>query len=185
MNEVTQEMLALLRKCGDADYMIAIAAQRELAEALEIPARQAVLFGDTVGDIFEDIDLSNTEAPAVFPLDSITNSEVDEHIAYTVPHTGYIPQRFVSPSELQVNTFPVANAIDFPIKFAQNPRWDVVARHLQILEAGFVRKNNNDAWHTILSAANGRNLTVSDTAATDGVMSKLFFAYFKTTMRSI
>jgi hypothetical protein len=42
----SDEFIALLRKSGDADVNVAMAAQREFAKALELPLRKGVLVGN-------------------------------------------------------------------------------------------------------------------------------------------
>jgi hypothetical protein len=44
-------------------------------------------------------------------------------------------------------------------------RFDVVARALEVYKNGFVRKNNSDAWRTILAAADDRGMIVTASGA--------------------
>ena len=56
-NRPSEDHLALLRKTGDTDVNVAVAAQREFAKALELPLRKGVLVGNILGDIFETINV--------------------------------------------------------------------------------------------------------------------------------
>ena len=42
----SEEFISVLRKCGDSDMEVALAAQREFAKALELPLRKGVLIGN-------------------------------------------------------------------------------------------------------------------------------------------
>jgi hypothetical protein len=67
---------------------------------------------------------------------------------------------------VMVRTYDVGASIDCALKYLRDGRWDVMGRMMQVLEAMFVRKRNNDAWHTLLAAAVGRGLVVTDSKAT-------------------
>jgi hypothetical protein len=54
---------------------------------------------------------------------------------------------------------------------------------LQVLEASFVKKMNDDGWHTILSAVADRNILVFDGDATAGQFTKRLVSLLKTTLR--
>jgi hypothetical protein len=82
-----------------------------------------------------------------------------------------------------VPTYDVGASIDWALKYSRDARWDVVGRAMQVLEAMFVRKANDDGWHTILAAGVGRNLVVYDDAATAGLFTKRLVALMKTVMR--
>ena len=70
----SEAFLDLLRKSGDANPEVAIAAQREFAKALETPLRKGILVGNILGDIFETINVEpggSTE----YPLDLLKASQ--------------------------------------------------------------------------------------------------------------
>jgi hypothetical protein len=59
----------------------------------------------------------------------------------------------------------------------------VNARATQVLEAGFVKKMNDDAWHTLLAAGVDRNILVYDADAAAGQFSKRLVSLLKVVMR--
>ena len=105
-NRPSEEFLALLRKSGDSDIDVALPAQREFAKALELPLRKGVLVGNILGDIFETIAVepgSSTE----FPMDLISPGTEGEHIAYTNPGHGRIPERAVESDFVMIPTYSI------------------------------------------------------------------------------
>ncbi len=178
----TPEMNALLVRSGDSDYGVALAAQRELAKALTLPLRQGVMKGDISGGIFETINFQ-PGAAVEFPLDFLSPGTEKDYIAYTIPNVGRIPERHIEGDYVMVPTYDVGNSIDWHLKYARDARWDIVGRAMLVLESGFVRKNNNDAWHTLLAAGVGRNLVAYDDSATAGLFTKRLVALMKTIMR--
>jgi len=54
---------------------------------------------------------------------------------------------------------------------------------MQALEASFVKKTNDDGWHTLLSAAVDRNVLVYDGDAAEGQFTKRLISLMKTVMR--
>ena len=51
------------------------------------------------------------------------------------------------------------------------------------MEAGFVKKMNDDGWHTLLAAGVDRNILVYDADATAGMFSKRLVSLMQTVMR--
>jgi hypothetical protein len=182
MKKPSEEMVGLLRRAGDHSFETACAAQQELAKALTLPLRQGILKGDIVSGIFETVYFAPGTA-VEFPLDFLAPGTEKDFIAYTVPAQGRIPEKHVSGDFVMVPTYEVADSIDFALKYARDARWDIVGRCMQVLEAGFVRKMNDDGWRTIISAGKSRNLTVYDAAATPGLFTKRLIALMKTIMR--
>ena len=178
----SDEFLSLLRRSGDTDINVAAAAQREFAKALELPLRKGVLMGNILGDIFETI---NVEAGSTteFPLDLISPGLEGEHVAYTNPGHGRIPERSVEGDFVMIPTYSVTSSIDYLLRYAREARWDIVAGAMQVLEAGFVKKLNDDGWHTILAAGADRNVLVYDGDATAGMFSKRLVSLMQTVMR--
>ena len=82
-----------------------------------------------------------------------------------------------------VPTFDIANAIDYLLKYARDARWDVVGRAMEVLEAGFVKKMNDDGWHTLLASSVDRNIVVYDSDADAGQFTKRLVSLMKTVMR--
>lgn len=178
----SDEFIALLRKSGDADINVASAAQREFAKALELPLRKGVLVGNILGNIFETITVeagSTTE----YPLDLISPGLEGEHVAYTNPGHGRIPERSVEGDYVMIPTYSITSSVDYLLRYAREARWDIVGRAMQVMEAGFVKKMNDDGWHTILAAGVDRNILVYDADATAGLFSKRLVSLMQTVMR--
>ena len=176
-----QETIDLIVRSGDTDTSIAFQAQNELARALEMPLRQGVLVGDVVSGIFETLPMEPGSA-VEFPLDLLAPGEEDQFVAYTNPGNGRIPERQVEGDYVQVTTYGIAAAIDWLLRYAREARWDIVARAMQVLEASFVKKINDDGWHTLLTAGADRNILVFDADATAGQLTKRLVSLMKTIM---
>lgn len=181
-NRPTPEFLDLLRRSGSSDKTVAIAAQREVAKALETPLRQGVLFGDIVSGIYESMPLEPGASPE-FPLDLLAPGTEMEHVAYTNPGNGRIPERHVEGDYVMINTYGITSSIDFLLKYAREANWNVVARAMQVLESSFTKKMNDDGWHTLLAAAVDRNILVFDADAAAGQFTKRLVSLMKTVMR--
>lgn len=178
----SDDFIALLRKSGDADINVAAAAQREFAKALELPLRKGVLVGNVLGNIFETMTVepgSSTE----YPLDLISPGLEGEHVAYTNPGHGRIPERSVEGDYVMIPTYSITSSIDYLLRYAREARWDIVGRAMQVMEAGFVKKMNDDGWHTILAAGVDRNILVYDADATAGLFTKRLVSLMQTVMR--
>jgi hypothetical protein len=178
----TPEMNDLLRRTGSTQYDVAAAAQRELAVALTLPLRQGVLKGDIIGGIYEPIKFE-PGASIEFPLDFLAPGSEKDFVAYTVPNIGRIPEKHVDGDYVMVPTYDVGASIDWALKYGRDARWDVVGRAMQVLEAMFVRKANDDGFHTLLTAGANRGLMVYDDAASTGLFTKRLISLSKTVMR--
>lgn len=176
------QMDAILRAAGSTDLQISHSNQRELAKALTLPLRQGVMKGDIIAGIFEPIDFQ-PGAAVEFPLDFLAPGTEKDFVAYTIPTVGRIPERHFEGDYVMVPTYDVGHSIDWNLRYARDCRWDVVSRALEVLEAGFVRKANNDGWHTLLAAGKGRNIVGYDDAAVHGLFTKRLVALMKTLMR--
>ena len=181
-NRPTPEFIELLKQSGDSDKAIAMDAQREIAKALELPLRKGVLFGDVLGGIFEAMPLEPGATPE-FPLDLLAPGTEIDHIAYTNPGNGRIPERHVEGDYVMVNTYGVSSSIDFLLRYAREANWNIVQRAMQVLESSFVKKMNDDGWHTLLAAAVDRNILVYDSDAAAGQFTKRLVSLMKTVMR--
>lgn len=162
--KMTPEALELCRLMAHSDQRTAEAARRAFAAGLIEPLRQGVFDKDNLSDIFTP-QVIPPGATANYPLDFIRPGEEDQYIAYSLPEQGRLPERRVEGSEINVPTFKIGNSIDWDLKYVQEARWDVVARALQVYEAGYVRKMNSDGWRTVLTAANDRGLIVEASGA--------------------
>jgi hypothetical protein len=178
----SDEFIALLRKSGDADINVASAAQREFAKALELPLRKGVLVGNILGSIFETVTVE-PGATTEYPLDLVSPGLEGEHVAYTNPGHGRIPERSVEGDYVTIPTYSITSSVDYLLRFAREARWDIVGRAMQVMEAGFVKKMNDDGWHTLLAAGVDRNILVYDADATAGLFSKRLVSLMQTVMR--
>jgi len=180
--EPTDAMTQLLRDSGSKDEDQSRGATKQLAVALETPLRKGVMSGDITGGIFERIRLAPGAAPE-FPLDFVQPGTEKDYVAYTIPNQGRIPERNVEGDFVMVPTYDTGCSIDWLLKYARNARWDIVSRAMQVLESSFIKKSNDDAWHTILAAGADRNIVVYDSAATAGQFTKRLVSLGKTVMR--
>jgi hypothetical protein len=178
----SEEFIDLLRLSGSSDKAVAIQAQREIAKALELPLRKGVLYGDVVTSIFEAMPLEPGATPE-FPLDLLSPGTEVDHVAYTNPGNGRIPERHVEGDYVMVNTYGITSSIDFLLRYAREANWNVVGRAMQVLESSFVKKINDDGWHTLLAAAVDRNILVYDADAAAGQFTKRLVSLMKTVMR--
>ena len=178
----SEKMNDLLRSCASVDQNISGPASLEVAKALELPLRQGILNGDITGGIFEAIPLTSNSTPE-FPIDFLAPGTEKEFVAFSLPNHGYIPQRNVEGDYVMVPTYAIANAIDTNRKYVRDARWDVVGRMMEVLEAGFVKKINDDVWHTIVSAGADRNIVVLDSDAAAGQFTKRLVSLMKVVMR--
>ena len=179
-NKPDEETLALLRRTADPNPQVAFAAQHELAQALQLPLREGVLVGPITDGIFTPVDLKGADAE--FPLDLLAPGEEDEFVAFTIPNHGKIPERHVEGDYVRVPDYAIANAIDWLLKYAQDARYDVVGRAMQVMEAGFVKKMNDDGWHTLLAAGADRNILAYDADASAGQFTKRLISIMKVLM---
>jgi hypothetical protein len=177
-----EEYLSLYKKTGNNDQNVAYAAQRQFAKALELPLRKGVLLGNILGDIFE-VNKVEPGASTEYPLDLIAPGLEGEHVAYTNPGHGRIPERAVESDYVMIPTYSITSSIDYLLRYAREARWDVAARAAQAMRAGFVKKMNDDGWHTLLAAGVDRNILVFDGDATAGLFSKRIVSLSQTVMR--
>ena len=183
----TAEQIELLKRTGSANKAEALDAMKSLAEALQVPLRSALLKGDILGGIFAP-EVLDPSATAEYPLDFYQTAQEDDYVAYMIPSVGALPQRTITGDAVTINTYDVGNAIDWPLKYASTARWNIVARAMEVLEAGFVSKMNTDGWRVIIAAGAGRTdyaggaPLVFDSAATAGQFTKRLVSLLKTTM---
>lgn len=178
----TPEITELLVRSGSLNKEEALAANAEFAKALELPLRQALLSGDILNGIFEPIQLAPGATPE-FPLDFLAPGTEKDFVAYTLPNHGYIPERHVEGDYVMVPTYDIGASIDYLLKYARDARWDVVGRAMEVMEAQFVKKMNDDGWHTLLAAGVDRNIVVYDSDASAGQFTKRLVSLMKTVMR--
>lgn len=184
--KLSQENTEILRSIGSTEYATHITALKAFAQALTEPLRQGIFDEDNLksskGRIF---------APAVLAPGALANFQLDfvrpgtediDFTAFTLPKQGRVPERHVEGDELWVPTFRVGNAIDWDLRYARDARWDIVARAVEVYKKGFIRKINEDGWHTILAAADSRGLVVNDSVAAPGQFTKELISRMLTAM---
>jgi hypothetical protein len=176
------ELTELLKRSGSANREESLNASAEFAKALELPLRQGVLSGDILDGIFEAINLAPGATPE-FPLDFLSPGSERDFVAYTLPNHGRIPERHVEGDYVMVPTYDVGASIDYLLKYARDARWDVVGRAMEVLEAQFTKKMNDDGWHTLFAAGVDRNIVVFDSDADAGQFTKRLVSLMKTVMR--
>jgi len=172
----------VLRASGSLNVEDSMKAMSELTKALDLPLRQGVLDGAILGNIFEVISMSDGVSPE-FPLDFLSPGTEKDFVAYTIPNHGYIPQRSIEGDYVMVPMYEVGNSIDWLLKYARDARWDIVGRAMEVYGAGYVKKLNDDGFHTLLAAAVDRNIIVLDSDAGAGQFTKRLVSLMKTVMR--
>lgn len=180
--EQQQAILSKFRDTASDNQATASAAYKEVAEAITTPLRQTLLSGDIVSNIFEAMDF--TDNPRIeFPLDLLTPGDEAQHYAYVIPGEGRIPERRVESDYLMVPTYGIGSSIDCRLRYIRDANWPVVQRMIEVLEAGFVRKMNDDGWQTIIAAAKDRNIIVNDPNAAQGQFTPRLVTIMQTFMR--
>ena len=175
-------MKKLMIDSASSDSAVATAATREMAQALTTPLRRGIQSGDILGNIFETITLEPGSLPE-FPLDFLAPGTERDFVAFTVPNHGRIPEKAVEGDYVMVPTYTIADGIDWLTDYARMARWDIVGRAMKVLQGSFVKKMNDDGWHTILAAGVDRNIVVYDSDATAGLFTKRLVSLAKTIMR--
>jgi hypothetical protein len=179
----TAEMTQMLKATGASRREDALEAQRALAAALQEPLNEGVLGGDLeIGRIYSREDLE-PGAAAEYPLDLFGPTDEEDYLAYTIPAEGAIPLRNVESDKVMVPVYEIGSSIDWPLKYSREARWNIVARALEVLEAGFTVKMARDGWHALLAAGADRGVVVFDSDATAGQFTKRLISLMKTTMR--
>jgi hypothetical protein len=180
-NEV-DKIKAVLRRIGSPNVNGSLQAQAELVQALQVPIRQGVTDGNIISQIFTT-EVFDAGVATEYPIHFYRQDNAADHVAYTIPAQGRIPQRQVQGDSVTVPTYDVGNAIDILLRYAKEARWDVVSALLEVFRGGIIKKLNDDGWHTILQAAVDRNVMVNDSAASQGQFTKRLVSLMKLVMR--
>lgn len=180
--EEIQAIKAQLAKAGSDNLAVASVAQADFAKAVETPLRKVLLSGDIIKGIFTPEDFS-TNPRVEYPLDLLTPGDERNFYAYVVPGHGRIPERRVESDYLMIPTYMIGNAIDCTLRYIKFANWPVVQRMIEVMEAGFVKKMNDDGWQTILAAATDRNILVNDPNAAGGQFTPRLITLLRTFMR--
>ena len=179
---VTPEMKDMLRAVASEDPVVASRAGQEVAIAIQTPLRQGVMAGDITEGIFERVQFDYGIA-VEFPLDFLAPGTEKDFVAYVMPNQGRNAQKDVEGDYVTVPTYGIMNSIDCSIHYARDARWDVVGRMRRVLEAGHVKKKNDDAFHLLIAAGADRNIVVYDSNANSGQFTKRVLSLGKTVMR--
>jgi hypothetical protein len=171
----------VLKATADIDPVVRAKALTDFFTAVQLPVRQAVMDGDNLAGIFNVITLAPGTSPEI-PTDVITPGREGEFRAFTNPGKGYIPAVMGGGDKFTLATISNANAVEWDLEHARTARWDIVSRYMDLLVSGFVKKRNDDGWHTILAAAADRGLTVYDAGANVGQFTKKLFSLARAAM---
>lgn len=178
----TPEMQAVIERSGSLNKSDSLQATAEFAQAMELPLRKGVLSGDILSGIYNPVKLKPGAAPE-FPLHFLTPGSEGNFVAYTIPNHGYIPQKTIESDYVMIPTYEIGGSIDWLLKYARDARWDIVGDAMEVLQAEFVKKMNDDGWHTLLAAGVDRNIIVYDSDAAAGQFTKRLVSLMKTLMR--
>lgn len=176
-----KDTLELFKRTADDNLAVAREAQDAFAKAIQTPLREAILVGDNRFNIFE-ADQRQAGTTVEYPLDMIAPGEENELSAYTIPNHGFIPHRHVEGSYVTIPTYRIAGSIDWNLRYAKEANGYVLRRAMEVLEAQFVKKMNDDCWHLLVSAGYDRNVVVYDADATAGFLTKRLVSLMKTYM---
>jgi hypothetical protein len=182
LDKITPEMEAVLKLSASMDLNQSVPAFRQIIAAIVEPIQQGITDGDILGNIFDIVPFK----PGVetrFPLDFFAPGTEGDYSAFTMPNTGYIPEKNVEGDYVVIPHFKVGVALDWSIQYAEDARWDVMARVMQAIEHMLQRKINLDGWRTIIGAGFDRNVYVNDGSATAGFLTKRLFSLLQLGMR--
>ena len=182
LKKPSPEFIDLVKRSGSMNRAEAVEAQAQIAIALQTPLREGVLVGDIASGIFSRLPMepgTSTE----FPLDLLSPGTESDYVAYTNPGHGRVPERTVEGDYVMIPTYSITNSVDWLLRYAREARWDIVNRATQVMEAGFVKKMNDDGWHTLLAAGVDRNILVYDADAAAGQFTKRLISLLKVVMR--
>jgi len=177
-----RSITARVRQIASDNPSVRAEAAADFAKAIELPLRKVLLSGDIVSDVFTALDY--TDNPRVeFPLDLLTPGDESNFYAFVSPGEGRIPERRVEADYLMVPTYIISNAIDANLRLIRDAQWPIVARMMEVLEGGFVKKINDDGWQVILAAGANRNIVINDPNATSGQFTPRLITLLQTFMR--
>lgn len=175
------ELNEVLKSTASADAVIRSKALTQLLSAVQTPVREGIFDGDTTVGVF------NTEVlppgtSAEYPIDFVSPGSEGEFRAFTNPGKGKPPALVVSGDKLVLASTKDIFRVEYDLSYARNARWNVIARLTEAFMAGFVKKHNDDCWHTILFAMADRDVTVFDIAATVSKFTRQLFSNLRCSM---
>lgn len=170
-NKLTTEdrdvIVKAFRNLANSNRVIAAQASADILQAIQTPLRQAILPGSTISPVFSPETYQPGERPE-YHIDFLTPGLEGEHYAYVTSNHGMVPYRKVEGDYLTIPTYRIQSSIDANLRYIRNANWNVVARAMEALESGFVKKMNDDGWQTVLAAGLDRNLVINDDDAAVG-----------------
>lgn len=171
-------MTKAFKMTGDRDPAVQYQGVKIMAKAFTLPLRAGVTAGDIVSSIYSSF--PHPEASFVeIPLDVVVPGTEKEIVAYTIPGEGDMPTMHFESDYVAVPIYEIGFAVSWLARYARTARWDVLSRFLQLAEAGFIKKRNDDGWRAILGAAADRNVMVYDSQAAAGVFTKRLVSNMK------
>lgn len=171
----------VLKATASNDPLVRAKAITQFLNALQLPVRQAIFDGDLTSGIFNTEVLQPGTSPEV-PVDVITPGTEGDYRAFTNPGKGYIPAVMGGGDKFTLSLISNTNAVEWDLDYVKNVRWAVISRYMEAMVAGFVKKRNDDCWHTILAAVADRGLTVYDAGASVGQFTKKLFSLARCAM---
>lgn len=188
MKEIDKELLESFQAAfratynpGDRDAQLK--ATRFLAKAFTLPLRQGIMAGENgIMDIFQTIPFSHGRHYE-WSIDLLAPGTENDFTAWVIPREGDMPTNQVKGDYVSIPTYEVGNAISWRTQFARDADYSVLARCMEIMEAGFVKKRNDDGWHVVIAAGFDRNIVVFDPDASIGEFTPLVVSNAKVTFR--
>lgn len=172
---------SLLRRCANENYDVAMAAQREYAQAIQTTLRQGVLVGDILRIVYNQANINGEYME--FSVDMLQPGEEDEYTAYTIPQTGKIPESHIEGDYVRIPLYQTGNALDWDLSFAERGDSFQMNRIQEIFQAGFTKKMNDDGMQTLIAAAADRNILIYDADAANGQLTKRVVSLAKVAMK--
>lgn len=159
-----------------------VTGDEETSVALDLPLRPGILPGDIHSGIFTSVEADGNSS-LEYPLHYIAPGTEDDYVAFTLPTYGSVPKKHIEGDFVNIPIIDIGGSIDWDNKYARNARWDIVSDALNTLRMEMVKKKNDMAWHTLLSAAVDRGAVVADSDAAQGQFTTRLVSLAKTAMR--
>ncbi len=148
------------------------------------PIRTAMLTEDTISDIFL-VERVGKNQLIDYQINFFQNSNRHEFIAYTLPDTGRLPQRYASAGNVIVDSYRIGNAIDFHLRYLETARWNILAQGIEAYRDGFVQKVNSDGWGLLMGAMRNSGIVINDELAPQGYITPRLLTLMQVYMRRI
>lgn len=175
------ELNEVLKATASADGVQRTKALTQLLTAVQTPVREGIFDGDTTAGVFKT-EVLPPGVSAEYPIDFVSPGSEGEFRAWTNPAKGRPPALVVSGDKLVLASTKDILRVEYDLSYARNARWNVIARLTEAFMAGFIKKHNDDCWHTILYAMSDRDVTVFDIAANQGQFTRKLFSNLRCSM---